>query len=76
MSRAREIYRRSDSTNYLRPNSGNLDTYAERQAERMARLGSTQLRNATHALFRRWERRHGFVEGAAEVLLLAGWSAE
>jgi hypothetical protein len=39
-----------------------------------ARYASEELRNAVHALFRKWERANGFVEGAGQLLLPAGWS--
>ena len=34
---------------------------------------SNALRDATHALFRKWERENGFKRGAGEKLLPAGW---
>jgi hypothetical protein len=48
--------------------------YAQQLAEAEATEGSAKLLSATQSLFRAWEQTHGFVEGAAEILLLAGWS--
>jgi hypothetical protein len=42
--------------------------------EEEAAVGSQQLNDRIHKLFRRWERRHGFQEGAAKILLPAGYS--
>jgi hypothetical protein len=35
--------------------------------------GSEELRERTHALFRRWEKTHGFQKGAGQILLPAGY---
>jgi hypothetical protein len=36
--------------------------------------GSTELRDAIQGLFSRWERKHGFQEGAAQILVPAGYN--
>lgn len=41
-----------------------------------AELASRELRDATQALFRRWEHENGFVEGAGQILLPAGWRTQ
>lgn len=38
-----------------------------------AELGSRQLLDAIQDLFSKWERKHGFQEGAAKILLPAGY---
>jgi hypothetical protein len=41
-----------------------------------AELASRELKDATQALFHRWEQENGFVDGAGQILLPAGWSAQ
>ena len=43
------------------------------QRESKAATGSRQLRDACRAYFRKWERDNGFVAGAGELLVPAGW---
>jgi hypothetical protein len=68
--RPQEIYRRTDAAPVEplggREHSGIFDREA-------AEAGSRLLLDATQALFRQWEQRHGFVEGAAKILLPAGY---
>lgn len=45
----------------------------ERALTENAIAGSNRLKEAIHNLFARWERKHGFQEGAAEILLPAGY---
>jgi hypothetical protein len=68
--RPANLYRRQDAAQ-IEPLVGREHSGIREQEH--AEIGSRQLRNATHALFRRWERRHGFQEGAGELLLPAGY---
>jgi hypothetical protein len=67
--RANEVYIRSDRA----PVESYFDSHSERHALLSAELASNELRDRTQALFRKWERRHGFQEGAGELLLPAGY---
>lgn len=68
MSAPLNIYRRLDIEH--EPLWGEWDKVRENDAE----IGSRLMNERLQALFREWERRHGFVEGAAETLLPAGYS--
>jgi hypothetical protein len=47
---------------------------AEREAQTtVEKVGSANLKRAIDSMFRNWEREHGFKEGAAELLLPAGY---
>ena len=48
---------------------------ALRQDAERASQASRQLLNATQSLFRKWETENGFVEGAGQILLPAGYRA-
>ena len=55
-----------------------LQIRAEREREDANRLsdeeaGCVELRTRLHLYFRRWERKHGFKEGAGELLVPAGY---
>lgn len=76
MSRARNDYRRTDGEFYYPGGYDNTGLLTQRAAEEEAEHGSAQLLEAHQALFRNWERLHGFVEGAGKILLPAGWAAE
>lgn len=41
-----------------------------------AEAGSRRLNESIQSLFRDWEKRHGFKEGAAQILLPAGYTPE
>lgn len=70
--RPRNLYRRTDAEP-LEPLVGREHSgIAERDH---AEHGSRQLRSAINSLFRTWEQTHGFQEGAAQILLPAGYSA-
>jgi hypothetical protein len=66
MSRATEIYLRTDR----KPVTPLWGT--ETQAHKTY-LANQEYLKATRMLFRKWERENGFVSGAAELLLPAGW---
>jgi hypothetical protein len=67
--------RRIGPTGYVHPTDGTgLET--ERMAEADAIGGSQILNDRIQRLFRKWERKHGFQEGAAKVLLPAGYRPE
>lgn len=72
MPRPLELYRRDGSTNYLNRNE-QFGMLACRDYENDAIKGSRQLETATRSLFRKWEQDNGFVEGAAQILLPAGY---
>jgi hypothetical protein len=56
--------------------NGNAGTNSHLAAADEAEAGSRRLNEAIQRLFRKWERIHGFQEGAAQILLPAGWSEE
>lgn len=68
--RPANLYRRTDAAP-LEPLIGREHSGIREQEH--AEIGSRQLRDATKALFRKWEREHGFQEGAGELLLPAGY---
>jgi hypothetical protein len=71
--RPRNLYRRTDAEP-LEPLVGREHSgVAERDH---AEHGSRQLKDAIKTLFHTWEQTHGFREGAAEILLPAGYSVE
>lgn len=52
------------------------ESLAEQRENRSGEeAGSASLKEAIHALFRNWEAKNGFREGAAELLLPAGYVA-
>lgn len=69
--RAPNVYRRFDAA----PVESLWDTGLQAR-DTAAELASRELKEATQALFRRWERENGFVEGAAQILLPAGWKTQ
>lgn len=71
MSRPLEIYRRFDGAAV----EGLWDVGIHAR-DLAAEQASRELRNATQAMFRKWEHENGFVEGAGQILLPAGWRAQ
>jgi hypothetical protein len=71
VSRAMEVYRRFDGAS---PQSLWDVSLAERDLA--AEQASRELNDATQALFRKWEQENGFVEGAGQILLPAGWRTQ
>jgi hypothetical protein len=65
MGRARHLYRRSDAAV--------LEALWGSEGSNAAEQGSTALKDRIDTLFRNWEHDNGFVEGAAKILLPAGW---
>lgn len=71
--KSRNRYRRADASPLEALIGREHSDFRERQH---AEHASAMLLMATQSLFRRWEERHGFQDGAAQLLLPAGYSPE
>ena len=68
MSTPLNVFRRLDVEH--EPLWGEWDKFRETDAA----MGSRKLRESLHELFGKWEREHGFQEGAGAMLLPAGYT--